>query len=135
MSHVEDVLYVFGRPVVEKASSDDQNYSKKLMELWTSFAKHGHRAPRMSSAAFGTLTTTFASHPWPRSDALSFGELLRLLVTPAVTAGPLKFSDALAGPSTLPRRRSVGLRPPQASFSGSLSHLATARLWAPSDGP
>ncbi|KAM7315078.1 acetylcholinesterase-like [Ixodes scapularis] len=41
MAHVEDVLYVFGRPVAEKASSEDQNYSKKLMGLWTSFAKHG----------------------------------------------------------------------------------------------
>ncbi|CAN7980172.1 unnamed protein product, partial [Ixodes pacificus] len=41
ITHVEDVLYVFGRPVVKKASSDDQNYSKKLMGLWTSFAKHG----------------------------------------------------------------------------------------------
>uniref|UniRef100_A0A0K8RN14 Putative acetylcholinesterase/butyrylcholinesterase n=1 Tax=Ixodes ricinus TaxID=34613 RepID=A0A0K8RN14_IXORI len=42
MTHVDDVLYIFGRPVVEKASSDDQTYSKKLMELWTSFAKHGN---------------------------------------------------------------------------------------------
>ncbi|KAG0409780.1 hypothetical protein HPB47_013109 [Ixodes persulcatus] len=41
MSHLDDVLYVFGRPVVQKASSDDQNYSKKLMGLWTSFAKYG----------------------------------------------------------------------------------------------
>ncbi|KAM7315342.1 hypothetical protein ISCGN_005124 [Ixodes scapularis] len=41
MTHVDDVLYVFGRPVVEKASSEDQTYSKKLMGLWTSFAKHG----------------------------------------------------------------------------------------------
>ncbi|CAN7944571.1 unnamed protein product, partial [Ixodes hexagonus] len=43
MTHVEDVLYVFGRPIVEKAPSVDQNYSKKLMRLWTSFAKFGRR--------------------------------------------------------------------------------------------
>ncbi|CAN7942583.1 unnamed protein product [Ixodes hexagonus] len=41
MTHFHDVQYIFGRPVLENKSSDDQAYSRKLMELWTSFAKKG----------------------------------------------------------------------------------------------
>ncbi|EEC09083.1 acetylcholinesterase, putative [Ixodes scapularis] len=41
MTHFDDVEYVFGRPLLENRSSDDQTYSKKLIELWTSFAKKG----------------------------------------------------------------------------------------------
>ncbi|CAN8013828.1 unnamed protein product [Ixodes persulcatus] len=41
MTHFDDVQYVFGRPLLENRSSDDQTYSKKLIELWTSFAKKG----------------------------------------------------------------------------------------------
>ncbi|KAM7315061.1 cholinesterase 1-like [Ixodes scapularis] len=41
----KDILieYVFGRPLLENRSSDDQTYSKKLIELWTSFAKKGNK--------------------------------------------------------------------------------------------
>ncbi|KAM7315080.1 cholinesterase 1-like [Ixodes scapularis] len=81
MSHVEDVLYVFGRPVVEKASSDDQNYSKKLMGLWTSFAKHGKKhlveAYQWPQLLPGNLAALKITNREPERTVLNFGDRCR----------------------------------------------------------
>ncbi|KAM7315081.1 cholinesterase 1-like [Ixodes scapularis] len=81
MSHVEDVLYVFGRPIVEKASSDDQNYSKKLMGLWTSFAKHGKKhlveAYEWPPLLPGNLAALKITNREPERTVLRFGDRCR----------------------------------------------------------
>uniref|UniRef100_A0A4D5RN04 Carboxylic ester hydrolase n=1 Tax=Ixodes scapularis TaxID=6945 RepID=A0A4D5RN04_IXOSC len=81
MTHVDDVLYIFGRPVVEKASSDDQTYSRKLMELWTSFAKHGkqhlveaYHWPQLMPGNFAALKIT--NRP-PEQTTLNLGDRCR----------------------------------------------------------
>lgn len=81
MTHVDDVLYVFGRPVVENASSEDQNYSKKLMGLWTSFAKHGKthlvEAYQWPQLVPGNLAAMKITNRPPEQTVLNLGERCR----------------------------------------------------------
>ncbi|KAM7315076.1 acetylcholinesterase-like [Ixodes scapularis] len=81
MTHVDDVLYVFGRPVVEKASFEDQTYSKKLMGLWTSFAKHGKthlvEAYQWPQLVPGNLAAMKITNRPPEQTVLNLGERCR----------------------------------------------------------
>ncbi|XP_040061110.1 acetylcholinesterase-like [Ixodes scapularis] len=81
MSHLDDVLYVFGRPVVQKASSDDQNYSKKLMGLWTSFAKYGKQhlveAYQWPQLLPGNLAALKITNRPPEQTTLNLGDRCR----------------------------------------------------------